>query len=117
MRTALVIALVAMSACKKNQEPDVAAEPAAKVAADPASTVTINVRGNSAGFERVRVTCKELGPETKLVGALEGGVAVVSGLQGECKAELMPGEIDLGFVVGGSQKDCIGQDDGSVACK
>lgn len=117
MRNVLLFALVAMSACKKNQEPEVAAEPAAQKAVDPASTVTVTLRGNTGGVERVRVTCKDLGPETKLVADLVDGVAVVTGLMGECQAQGMPGEIDLGAVVGGSAKDCIGQDDGSISCK
>ena len=115
MRTVAVLALVALFAgCKKNKEPEVAAVAEVK---DPQSTVTVNLRGQAAAYERVRVTCKDLGPETKLVGDLIQGQAVISGLQGECKAELMPGEIDLGMVSGGSVVDCIAQDDGSVGCK
>lgn len=115
MRTVAILTLLTLfSACKKNQEPEVAAEPEVK---DPRSTVTINVRGPATSYERVRVTCKDLGPEVKLLGDLVSGQAAVTGLQGECKAQLMPGEVDLGTVTGGSVLDCIIQDDGSVGCK
>lgn len=55
------VLLLAVVACKK-KEPEVAATPA-----DPATTVNINITGNSAAYERVRVVCRDQDGE-KFVG-------------------------------------------------
>ena len=105
------VLLLAVVACKK-KEPEVAATPAA----DPASTVNINITGNSAAYERVRVVCRDQDGE-KFVGPLTEGKAVVSGVSDVCKAQLMPGEVTLGDVKGGSTLDCIINDEGQVTCR
>ena len=105
------VLLLAVVACKK-KEPEVAAAPAA----DPASSVTINISGNSAAYERVRVVCRDQDGE-KFVGALAEGKATVSGVSDVCMAQLMPGEVNLGNVKGGSTLDCIINDAGEVTCR
>ncbi|MBK9364719.1 MAG: hypothetical protein IPO67_09425 [Deltaproteobacteria bacterium] len=104
------VLLLAVVACKK-KEPEVAATPA-----DPATTVNINITGNSAAYERVRVVCRDQDGE-KFVGPLTEGKAVVSGVSDVCKAQLMPGEVTLGDVKGGSTLDCIINDEGQVTCR
>jgi hypothetical protein len=104
------VLLLAVVACKK-KEPEVAATPA-----DPASTVSINITGNSAAYERVRVVCRDQDGE-KFVGALAEGKATVSGVSDVCMAQLMPGEVSLGNVKGGSTLDCIISDAGEVTCR
>jgi hypothetical protein len=104
------VLLLAVVACKK-KEPEVAAAPAA----DPASSVTINITGNSAAYERVRVICRDQDGE-KFVGPLTEGKATVSGVSDLCQAQLMPGEVTLGNVKGGSTLDCIINDAGEINC-
>ncbi|MCK6524016.1 hypothetical protein L6R49_21625 [Myxococcota bacterium] len=106
------VLLLAVVACKK-KEPDAA--PAA-AAADPASTVSINITGNSAAYERVRVVCRDQDGE-KFVGALAEGKATVSGVSDVCMAQLMPGEVNLGNVKGGSTLDCVINDAGEINCR
>ena len=104
------VLLLAVVACKK-KEPEVAATPA-----DPGTTVNINITGNSAAYERVRVVCRDQDGE-KFVGALAEGKAMVSGVSDVCMAQLMPGEVSLGNVKGGSTLDCIINDAGEVTCR
>ncbi|MCB9758528.1 MAG: hypothetical protein H6739_01680 [Alphaproteobacteria bacterium] len=117
MRAAFVIALsvLALGGCKKEKEPEVAAEPTVEAPPpNPAETVEISVRGNHS-FTKVVAICTKGGP--KMEGDIKKEMVTLTGLTGDCEIHFKPDGPSYGPVRGGTSVNCIGQDDGRMLCK